>query len=77
MILSSTEVCRSHGVPTQLSLNVSAMSRQIWNVGRKPTVSALSRILDPLSRSPVRFTVRNVTINNAETGVFGVWNWGV
>jgi glucan 1,3-beta-glucosidase len=23
-----------------------------------------------------RFTVRNVTVNNADTGIFGVWNWG-
>ncbi|KAG7453018.1 exo-beta-1,3-glucanase [Guyanagaster necrorhizus] len=23
-----------------------------------------------------QFTVRNITINNAQTGVFGLWNWG-
>ncbi|KAJ6581152.1 exo-beta-1,3-glucanase [Mycena capillaripes] len=23
-----------------------------------------------------RFTVRNVTVNNAQTGIFGSWNWG-
>lgn len=23
-----------------------------------------------------RFTVRNVTINNAQTAIFGIWNWG-
>ncbi|KAJ7582652.1 glycoside hydrolase family 55 protein [Mycena floridula] len=23
-----------------------------------------------------QFTVRNITVNNADTGVFGVWNWG-
>jgi hypothetical protein len=23
-----------------------------------------------------RFTVRNVTVNNAQTGVFSPWNWG-
>lgn len=24
-----------------------------------------------------RFTVRNVTINNAKTAVFSLWNWGL
>ncbi|KAJ6514576.1 exo-beta-1,3-glucanase [Mycena vulgaris] len=23
-----------------------------------------------------QFTVRNVTVNNAQTGIFGIWNWG-
>ncbi len=23
-----------------------------------------------------QFTVRNVTVNNAQSGIFSVWNWG-
>lgn len=24
----------------------------------------------------VRFTVRNITVNNAQIGVYSLWNWG-
>ncbi len=24
-----------------------------------------------------RFTVRNITINNAQTGIYSLWNWGL
>ena len=24
-----------------------------------------------------RFTVRNITINNAQTGIYSTWNWGL
>jgi len=27
-------------------------------------------------RDMFRFTVRNVTVNNAQSGIFSVWNWG-
>lgn len=46
----------------------------MW-VGNQQCVSLL---LVYAAFSPIvhRFTVRNVTVNNAQSGIFSVWNWG-
>ena len=54
--------------------------RQIRYLGWKPTVSIIPNVsciyLFSLHVTSLRFTVRNVTVNNAQTGIFSSWNWG-
>lgn len=46
----------------------------MW-VGNQQYVSLLLECA-VFSSSARRFTVRNVTVNNAQSGIFSVWNWG-
>ena len=51
--------------------------RQIRHLGWKSTVHMILTLISfGLHFIPPRFTVRNVTVNNAQTGVFSTWNWG-
>ncbi len=52
--------------------------REIWDVGRQPTVSQhFLRYCRFHSVFFLRFTVRNVTFNGVNTAVFAMWNWGM
>jgi hypothetical protein len=74
-ILSSTEV----GVSANLQRGVCddmLRNRKIWHVGWQPTVR-LTFQNDRKESNLSRFTVRNVTVNNAIAGIFSHWNWGM
>ncbi len=45
-------------------------------MGRKSAVSQSHSLEISENSTPIRFTVRNITVNNAQTAVFGLWNWG-
>jgi hypothetical protein len=45
-------------------------------MGREPAVCCRVFSIEKQLIIYVRFTVRNVTVNNAQTGVFSLWNWG-
>jgi hypothetical protein len=52
---------------------------QWWEIrylGRKPTVRVFLFHNTFTTSAFVRFTVRNITINNAATAIYGHWNWG-
>jgi hypothetical protein len=57
--------------------NSHEFDRKIWHMGRKSTVCAQRWLAsESTAHIVVRFTVRNITINNAQTAVFSAWNWG-
>lgn len=52
-----------------------SFDRKIRHVGWKSTVRIYLRLYVH-TYITLRFTVRNITVNNAQTGVFSIWNWG-
>lgn len=50
--------------------------RQIRNMGWKSTVGRIPLIAVQMPMGSFRFTIRNVTVNNAQTGIYALWNWG-